>query len=523
MKKKIFRGFGKIFSTTKKNINQEKYAKSLLGIKNEIDQFDNIDDILNYIIEYYDTYYSIDRLNYLMNSTIFLRKQELKSKFSLKIMVQLYLYLLIKHSGSPKKSINASNELEIFFFFLNVLQTTISNYQVDESVKYGRSDNLQSYLNYHFDFRKEIWEYYEISRMFDDIAIEKYDFSIYQNFDKLLYIICNVKYTSNGLILGYGQFSDKELHKIFGTVNYHNLFIEYSEDIEINYLTSSLQVIDGAIGIKKGLTYFLPTTEHILCNIEQKLINSAKNKGSVLETELKKFLEENFGVSNVHQSLYLMTEKKEEQDFVVEVGDKILLIECKARDFKEIPFNPKMSEDRRRQLFKKVILEAAEQANRAKRYIINNKVAIFTDNKGISERLRIENKNYKKIYKVVVILDDYYKLSETAIDYFKQRDRSDLFDTWVVNFFDLQRIFWHSGKTEMFDYIDYRTSGIENINSIQASELAQYGYYISPNYNFVPPNDLNMEVNLMGRFEDWAFPFDKMKNESVLKQIGVYK
>ena len=143
------------------------------------------------------------------------------------------------------------------------------------------------------------------------------------------------------------------------------------------------------------MTYFLPASEHILSSIEQKLISSSNNKGDILEKELKTILENYFDVDNIYQSLYLKTSKKEEQDFIVISGNNILLIECKARDFKEIPFNQKMSEERRQQLFKKVVLVASEQAERAKQYILNNEIAIFTDKKGSTERLRIENIKFR--------------------------------------------------------------------------------------------------------------------------------
>ncbi len=513
----FYRSIVKMFGKFKRRIrDQEKYAKSQENIEKEIYQISNIDDILNYILEYYNTYYSITKLNTVMNLAIIQRKQESNSQFSLKLMVQLYLYILLKYNGKVKKNVVTSDEFKIFFLFINVLQNNISNNQVEQSVQDGRSDNLQSYLSYHFDFRKELWEYYEICRMFDNESLKQYGFSIYKNFDKLLYIICNVKFFPDGLVYSCSQFSDTELDEIFGDIDYSKLFMVASKNMEVRYLTSSIQLLKGSIGIKRNLTYFLPASEHILSSIEQKLISSSRNKGDLLEKELKTILEKYFDGDNVYQSLYLKTSKKEEQDFIVISGNNILLIECKARDFKEIPFNQKMSEQRRQQLFKKVVLEASEQAERAKKYILNNDVAIFTDKKGSNERLRIENIESKKIYKVVVTLDDYYKLSEMAIDYFKDRNRDDLIDTWIVNYFDFQRIIWHSGIEEIFDYISYRTSGIETIRSIQASEIAQYGYYISPNYNFIPPNYCNIEVNIMGRFEDWSLPFEESKNKLVL-------
>ena len=513
----FYRSIVKIFGNFKRRIRrQERYPKSLEDIEKEIYQLSNIDDILNYILKYYNIYYSINKLNTVMNLAIIQRKRESNSQFSLKLMVQLYVYILLKYNGESKKDVVTSDEIEIFFLFINVLQNNISNNQVEQSIQDRRSDSLQSYLSYHFDFRKELWEYYEICRMFDNEARKQYGFSIYENFDKLLYIICNVKSRLDGLVCSCSQFSDRELDEIFGDIDYSKLFMTASKNMEVRYLTSSIQILGGSIGIQRNLTYFLPASEHILSSIEQKLISSSNNKGDILEKELKTILENYFDVDNVYQSLYLKTSKKEEQDFIVISGNNILLIECKARDFKEIPFNQKMSEERRQQLFKKVVLAASEQAERAKQYILNNEIAIFTDKKGSTERLRIENIKSKKIYKVVVTLDDYYKLSEMAIDYFKDRNRNDLIDTWIVNYFDFQKIIWHSGIEKIFDYISYRTSGIETIRSIQASEIAQYGYYISPNYNFIPPNGYNIEVNIMGRFENWSLPFEESKNELVL-------
>lgn len=257
-----------MFGKFKRRIrDQEKYAKSQENIEKEIYQISNIDDILNYILEYYNTYYSITKLNTVMNLAIIQRKQESNSQFSLKLMVQLYLYILLKYNGKVKKNVVTSDEFKIFFLFINVLQNNISNNQVEQSVQDGRSDNLQSYLSYHFDFRKELWEYYEICRMFDNESLKQYGFSIYKNFDKLLYIICNVKSFPDGLVYSCSQFSDTELDEIFGDIDYSKLFMVASKNMEVRYLTSSIQLLKGSIGIKRNLTYFLPASEHILSSL----------------------------------------------------------------------------------------------------------------------------------------------------------------------------------------------------------------------------------------------------------------
>ena len=92
---KIFdRSIVKIFENFKRRIrSQERYPKSLEDIEKEIYQLSNIDDVLNYILKYYNIYYSINKLNTVMNLAIIQRKRESNSQFSLKLMVQLYIYI----------------------------------------------------------------------------------------------------------------------------------------------------------------------------------------------------------------------------------------------------------------------------------------------------------------------------------------------------------------------------------------------------------------------------------------------
>lgn len=49
--------------------------------------------------------------------------------------------------------------------------------------------------------------------------------------------------------------------------------------------------------------------------------------------------------------------------------------------------------------------------------------------------------------------------------------------------------------------------------------MAQYGHYTSPDYNFIPSDSINIEVNIKDSFENWIIPFDEMKNKKVLAKI----
>lgn len=524
----IFRNLWNLFRRKVQNSNiceiegERNAPPGLEEVEGQLREYKNLEDILAYTVLYYSRYYSLQKISHIYNVAILARKCSLDSEYSLKLMIQLYFYLLLKHDGDVEKDIDSPVEdlVNILFLFINALQVSLTNSQLEQSIENRRNDNLQSYLNYHLDFRKELWEYYEISRIFNEESIAQYGFSVFENFEKILYILCNVAHTPKGEIIKLGEYSSVELDSIFSGVNYNNLFIEPLDNFKLNYLTESLSKLNGAIGIKKGGEYFLPVSEHVLMNIERKLIESSSNKGDKLERELRKVLERFFGEQNVYHSVHLKTTNKEEQDFIVVLDDNIMLVECKARDFKEIPFMQSVSEDRRKQLFKKVIISAAEQANRAKNYILENTSAVFTDDKGI-KKLTIRDGKNKKIYKVVVTFDDFHKLSEMSINYFNDREENNLIDTWVINYFDFQRILSHSGLDGIFDYISYRASGIETINSLQASELAQYGYYISKNYHFIPPNGSNIEINLNRGFEDWSLLFDSTKNKEAMENIGV--
>lgn len=90
----FYRSIVEIFENFKRRIrSQERYPKSLEDIEKEIYQLSNIDDVLNYILKYYNIYYSINKLNTVMNLAIIQRKRESNSQFSLKLMVQLYIYI----------------------------------------------------------------------------------------------------------------------------------------------------------------------------------------------------------------------------------------------------------------------------------------------------------------------------------------------------------------------------------------------------------------------------------------------
>ncbi|WP_255300067.1 hypothetical protein [Bacillus thuringiensis] len=67
--------------------------------------------------------------------------------------------------------------------------------------------------------------------------------------------------------------------------------------------------------------------------------------------------------------------------------------------------------------FKAVIVKACKQCQRGKEYLLNNKIAIYYNSnkkKGRKEVLEVNNTIHKKIFKIVVVLDEYLDLAELS-------------------------------------------------------------------------------------------------------------
>lgn len=168
-------------------------------------------------------------------------------------------------------------------------------------------------------------------------------------------------------------------------------------------------------------------------------------------------------------------------------------------------------------------MKACDQCQRGKEYLLNNKVAIYYNSnkkKGREKVLEVNNANNKKIFKIVVVLDEYLDLAELSNRYLEEKYK----DTWIVNIFALNKILWTSnrinGISTFFEYLEYRTQNNLSIESIHCDELAQFGYWISPNYNFYPKMGMNINIVLNNNFTNIFDEYDSYFNEELVRELG---
>lgn len=154
--------------------------------------------------------------------------------------------------------------------------------------------------------------------------------------------------------------------------------------------------------------------------------------------------------------------------------------------------------------------------------MLNNKVAIYYNSskkKGREKVLEIDNIDNKKIFKIVVVLDEYLDLAELSNRYLEEKYR----DTWVVNVFALHRILWISNRINkintFFEYLEYRTQNNLGIESLHFDELAQFGYWISNNYNMYPKLGSGIDIILNNSFTNIFNEYDFYFNEELKKEM----
>lgn len=97
-------------------------------------------------------------------------------------------------------------------------------------------------------------------------------------------------------------------------------------------------------------------------------------------------------------------------------------------------------------------------------------------------------------------------------------------DTWIVNIFALNKILWTSniinGISTFFEYLEYRPQNNLGIESIHCDELAQFDYWISPNYNFYPQMGMNINIALNKNFTNIFDEYDSYFYKELVKELG---
>ncbi|EMU55650.1 MULTISPECIES: hypothetical protein [Clostridium] len=254
-----------------------------------------------------------------------------------------------------------------------------------------------------------------------------------------------------------------------------NLFLDNYKIKNKLYIENNLrEVFKAKLGIKFSDGLYVPRAYCIVENIFKGIIDNKQSKdkkGDILEVYSKDVIGMFF--NNIQHTSY--DNNRNEQDLIIEFEDKILFVECKSQNFKNIFIEGNDAAQIKEKHFEDVIVKACEQCQRGKEYLINNKTAIYYNSnkkKGRSKVLEVNNTSHKKIFKIVVVLYEYLDLAELSSRYLEEKYK----DTWIVNILALNKILWTSnrinGVSTFFEYLEYRIQKYFGMESIHCDELA---------------------------------------------------
>lgn len=506
--------FLKGFNNRKLEFNMVDYKR----MREKIRKFKNISDVISFVNVHYSKLTRAYRAE-IFNEVIQDRQVDLeKFKFPLRLSIELsWIFLSYKTSFMRtfiKYKFSLAEEKEIFIIIVEKI------YELDWSKRLDNNEfernNFRRYLAYKYDYPSiHIFEYFKLFKYFEELSEDIYGLSIYRNFYKLIILLASKEnlYIENNIF-----------KKEFGDIKkLENLFLDGYKLGESVFIEDNLRaVLKGKLGIKFTDGLFVPRSYHVLENIFRGIVESEKSndkKGGILEAYSKDIIKEFF--KDIYHTSY--DNKGNEQDLIIEFEDKILFVECKAQNFKSIFIQGKDATQIREKHFEEVIVKACDQCQRGKEYVLKNKIAIYYNSKkkkGRGEVLKVSNTNNKRIFKIVIVLDEYLDLAELSNRYLEEKYQ----DTWVVNIFTLHKVLWISNRINginlFFQYLEYRTQNNLCIESIHYDELAQFGYWISPNCNIYPRLGMNVNIVLNNSFTNIFDEYDSYFYKELEKELG---
>lgn len=475
-------------------------------MREKIRRLKNINDVIKFAKGHYSKLTRADR-GKIFNEVIQDRQIYLeKFGFSLRLSIELSCLFISYRTNFMKifmkYKFSLAEEKEIFIIIVEKIYELGWSTKIDNN-KFEKND-LRRYLSYKYDFPDiNIYEYFKLFKYFDELSEDIYGLSIYRNFYKLIILVASK---------GNLYIENNILKKEFGNIkNLENLLLDgYKIKNRLLIEDNLRSVFKGKLGIKFSDGLYVPRSYNILENVFRGIIESEKSKdkkGDILETYSKDIIGEFF--KDIHRTSY--DNKGNEQDLIIEFEDKILFVECKSQNFKSIFIEGKDAIQIREKHFQEVIVKACDQCQRGKEYLLNNKIAIYYNSnkkKAREKVLEVNNTNSKQIFKIVVVLDEYLDLAELSNRYLEGKYK----DTWIVNIFALNKILWTSnrinGISTFFEYLKYRTQNYLGIESIRCDELAQFGYWVSPNYNTYPKLGMNISIVLNNGFTNIFDEYD---------------
>jgi hypothetical protein len=134
-----------------------------------------------------------------------------------------------------------------------------------------------------------------------------------------------------------------------------------------------------------------------------------KHKSNYLESKSLDILSEMFPNANKYQELYYhIDEKRCELDGLIKYDNNIILIEAKSGVYAKSAKNG--GEKRLLKVVHENIQKAAEQASRAKEYIVQTEKPVFKDKNG-KNVLELKKNGFENIFQINITLDNFAELS----------------------------------------------------------------------------------------------------------------
>lgn len=279
-----------------------------------------------------------------------------------------------------KYKFNLAEEKEIFIIIVEKVYELGWSKKLDNN-EFEKND-FKRYLSYKYDYPSiNIYEYFKLFKYFNELSEDIYDLSIYKNFYELIVLVASKEnlYIENNI-----------LKKEFGNIkNLDNLFLDGYKIKDSLFIEDNLRTeFKGKLGIKFSDRLYVPRAYNVLENILRGIIESEKSKdkkGDILEAYSKDIIGGFF--KDIQRTSY--DNKRNEQDLIIEFEDKILFVECKSQNFKNIFIEGKDAAQIRNKHFKEVIVKACDQCQRGKEYLLNNKVAIYYNSNKKKERKKV--------------------------------------------------------------------------------------------------------------------------------------
>ncbi|MCW4388105.1 hypothetical protein [Limosilactobacillus oris] len=412
----------------------------------------------------------------------FIKYRQLHSSdIPLKLICNLSFYI-ISSTFYPinLKNVSFKRDSKDFELLCRKAKEIIIKQQVFDSVN---PETTLTYFGYHLNYSNIcVGQYLQLFNAMDELSKEIYGFSCY-DLCKCLLPFFDISLQGSLLLVPKEKFVQSLTRYGLSLKIIDKVFENRKSLLSTLYITDIPQKMIGRIGIKNRNYLYIPNAFFILCNFLNGILTNEKSnniKGKLFEKIVIPLLRIRFTNATIYHNYYVLKNNKLcEQDILLEYNNTLLIVECKAQNFKGVLGNPTKAQERLDNNFRSVLKKACIQCERANSFFKENGYIILSDKK--------TTKSLKKglqTYKIVITLDDYLNLEQNPNKIFNLNKKYQ--NTWIVNLSDFQKILLINPKVDqLLNYIKFRSEDDSNISSASLSELDIYGAYFSELHHYV--------------------------------------